>query len=212
MSEQWIHKTLRNFRVERMRRFEREFRVTGRTRILDIGGTPLNWSLLTCRPQVTILNLPRAQETLGRPNLSFVAGDGCRLPFAAGSFDIAFANSVIEHVGGAAAQQAFAREVARVAPRYYVQTPNRSFPVEQHLLTPFLHYLPGSWQRAIAPRFTVWALIVRPSPDRRDYYLHHILDEVRLLDAASMRALFPGAAIATERFLGLPKSVIAIRR
>jgi len=211
MSEQWIHKTLRNFREKRMRGFEHEFRVTDRTRILDIGGTPLNWSLLTCRPRVTILNLPRAQERLDQPNLTFVAGDGCRLPFAAGSFDIAFANSVIEHVGGGA-QQAFAREVARVAPRYYVQTPNRWFPVEQHLLTPFLHYLPGSWQRVIAPRFTVWALIARPSPDRRDYYLRHILDEVRLLDAARMRALFPEAAIATERFLGLPKSVIAIRR
>ena len=69
--------------------------------------------------------------------------------------------------GHAASQQRFAREVARVGRAFWIQTPNRWFPVEQHLLTPFVHWLPKRWQRRIVPRFTVWDALVRPSPDRR---------------------------------------------
>ena len=64
---------------------------------------------------------------------------------------------MIEHVGDAQSQRRFAREVARVGRAYWVQTPNRWFPVEQHLLTPFVHWLPKPWQRWIVPRFTVWS-------------------------------------------------------
>ena len=86
---------------------------------------------------------------------SWVAGDGRSLPFRDGSFDVVFSNSVIEHVGDAASQRRFAREVARVGRAYWVETPNRWFPVEQHLLTPLVHWLPAAWQGAIVPRFTV---------------------------------------------------------
>ena len=76
-----------------------------------------------------------------------MAGDGRALPFRDEAFDVVFSNSVIEHVGDAASQRRFAREVARVGRAYWVQTPNRWFPVEQHLLTPLVHWLPKSWQR-----------------------------------------------------------------
>src|SRR5579863_5094084 len=131
------------FRARRMRLFLAEFPLTGDTRVLDVGGNPRIWSTLpaTVRPQITYLNLPRAAESDDdRQHLVF--GDGCHLPFADHSFDIAFSNSVIEHVGGSDAQARFAEEIRRVGRAYWVQTPNRRFPVEQHLLTPLIHWLP----------------------------------------------------------------------
>ena len=137
-----------------MRRFAREFRLTSATRILDVGGAPETWELLAERPRVTLLNTPRTKKEMSRA-AAWVAGDGRALPFADGAFDIVFSNSVIEHVGDSASQERFAREVMRVGRAYWVQTPNRRFPVEQHLLTPAVHWLPRAWQRRIVPRATV---------------------------------------------------------
>ena len=192
-----------------MRRFAAEFALSDGTRVLDVGGTPDNWRLLEVKPNLTILNMPRAGEEIG--DTAWVAGDGRRLPFRDGAFDIVFSNSVIEHVGEASDQAAFAGEIARVGRRYWVQTPNRWFPLEQHLLTPFVHWLPKHWQAPIVRRFTIWAALIRPSPDRRRFYLEHYLREVRLLDANQLARLFPDAAIQRERFLGLSKSLLAIR-
>jgi SAM-dependent methyltransferase len=143
---------------------------------------------------------------------SWVAGDGRALPFRDGAFDIVFSNSVIEHVGDVQSQCRFAREVMRVGRGFWVQTPNRWFPVEQHLLTPIVHWLPRTWQRRLVPRFNLWALLVRPAPDRRRFYLDHYLEEVRLLDAAQLRQLFPGAELLRERALGWTKSLVAMRQ
>jgi hypothetical protein len=193
-----------------MQQFAREFAVTPNTRILDVGGSPETWELLAERPRVTLLNTPRTREEMSLA-AGWVAGDGRSLPFPDGAFDIVFSNSVIEHVGDAASQQCFAAEVMRVGRRYWVQTPNRRFPLEQHLLTPVIHWLPRSWQRRIVPRFTVWAWLTQPTPDRRGFYLKHYLDEVRLLDAAQVARLFPGALIVRERFLGWTKSLVAMK-
>jgi hypothetical protein len=191
-----------------MARFAREFALTPNTTILDVGGAPETWDLLDLRPRVTLLNTPRTRDELAAAR-SWVAGDGRMLPFRDASFDIVFSNSVIEHVGDAESQRRFAAEVMRVGRAWWVQTPNRRFPVEQHLLTPFVHWMPKWMQRALVPRVTVWAMLVRPSPDRRDFYLRHYLEEIRLLTAAELRALFPGARIIRERFLGWTKSLIA---
>ena len=121
-----------------MRRFAREFAITAETRVLDVGGTPEFWNLLPAPPRVTLLNTPRTRAELAGA-VSWVAGDGRALPFRDRAFDVVFSNSVIEHVGDAQSQQRFAHEVARVGRAYWVQTPNRWFPVEQHLLTPFVH-------------------------------------------------------------------------
>jgi SAM-dependent methyltransferase len=193
-----------------MRRFARTFAVTNETRILDVGGTPFNWSLLDVQPRVTIVNMPRAREAFDAQFRSVFA-DGRALPFPDRSFDIVFSNSVIEHVGDAESQRQFANEIARVGRSYWVQTPNRRFPVEPHLLTPILHFLPAALQRRIARKFTVWALIERPSPDRWEFYIEHYLRDIRLLNAAAMRRLFPGARIVRERLGGLTKSLIAVR-
>jgi len=193
-----------------MLRFVRDLGVNNQTRILDVGGTPFNWELLEVRPRLTIVNIPLAREAFDQ-HYTCVFADGRALPFGDRSFDIVFSNSVIEHVGDAQRQRQFANEIARVGRAYWVQTPNRWFPIEPHLLTPFLHFLPASWQRSIARKFTVWALIERPSQDRWEYYIEHYLRDIRLLDAADLRSMFPDAQIVRERLFGLTKSLLAVQ-
>ncbi|HEY8843423.1 MAG TPA: class I SAM-dependent methyltransferase [Gaiellaceae bacterium] len=76
------------------------------------------------------------------PEIAPVTASGTNLPFEDDSFDIAFSNAVVEHVGGQEEQRRFVHELCRVAPRVFVSTPNRRFPVEVHTLVPFLHWLP----------------------------------------------------------------------
>jgi Methyltransferase domain len=199
------------FRRRRMQWFAAELGITPETRVLDIGGTPDCWRLLPRGARVTLLNTPRAKGDLAGAE-SWVAGDGRALPFRDGAFDVVFSNSVIEHVGDADSQRRFAAEVARVGRAYWVQTPNRWFPVEQHLLTPFLHWFPQDWQRKLVPRLNLWRLLVSVAPDRREYYIEHYLGEIRLLSAAGLRELFPDARVLPERFWGWTKSLVAVRK
>ena len=100
------------------------------------------------------------------PHVRRVTADGRSLPFADAEFDVAFSNAVVEHVGDAADQRAFVRELCRVAGRVFVTTPNRWFPIEVHTLLPLVHWLP----RRAQPR---------------------ALHEVRLLGPREFRSLFP---------------------
>ena len=206
----WLEALQRRFRRRRMRRFARELAISAETRVLDIGGTPGCWDLVPVRPRLVLLNTPRAGEELAGA-ACWVAGDGRALPFRDGSFDVVFSNSVIEHVGDRASQRRFAREVARVGRAWWVETPNRWFPIEQHLLTPLVHWLPRAWQRWIVPRSTVWSALARVTPDRRRFYLEHYLAEVRLVDARELRDLFPRARLIRERFCGWTKSLVAVK-
>jgi SAM-dependent methyltransferase len=206
-----LDSTIRHFRRSRMRLFFEVLGAGERTRVLDVGGTELNWLVAGRRPLVTLANLPRGIQP-AFTGFAAVAATGCRLPFRDRSFDVVFSNSVIEHIADPGERRRFAAEIRRVGRSYWVQTPNRRFPVEPHLWTPFLHYLPRGVQRALVRRFTVWELLERPTPDRREFYLEHYLNDVRLLDAEELRNLFPEARILRERFLGITKSLVAVSR
>lgn len=188
-----------------MQRFQKRFRITAETQILDVGGFVFNWSLMPVRPHLTILNLDFPLES--ERAASWVVADGRSMPFHDGAFEMVFSNSVIEHLGDFASQQRFAQEIQRVGLRYFVQTPNRWFPVEPHLITPLIHFLPRTWQRLLLRNFTVWGWVTRPSREQ----CARFLEEVALLDYQKMRSLFPGAEIHRERFLGFTKSLIAVR-
>jgi hypothetical protein len=76
------------------------------------------------------------------PSIRCVVANGLDLPFRDDEFDVAFSNAVVEHVGGRDQQRQFVAELCRVAPRVFLSTPNRRFPVETHTLVPFVHWLP----------------------------------------------------------------------
>lgn len=193
-----------------MARFEQTFGITANTRVLDVGGSAFIWQFARVKPKLTFLNLLPAVDVT-QTGANQVAGDGRMLPFCDGAFDIVFSNSTIEHVGSLADQQNFAAEVARVGKRYWVQTPNRRFPFEMHVMLPFVHYLPPKWQERVVHRFTGWEVLVPHTKDIRRDYLHHFLHELRLLDAGELQSLFPNGRIGREWFFGMPKSLIVYR-
>jgi len=195
----------RYFRRRRFQRFAKEFSIGGRTTVLDIGGYAYYWDWFDELSQVTIVNLePPAQRN---PRFAWVIADARKLPFRDGAFEVAFSNSVVEHIPGEENRRAYAREIVRVGRGYYVQTPYRWFPVEPHLMTPFIHYLPKRWQRPLLRYGTVWGLLHHPTPEGCDDFLR----DIDLLTTAELRRLFPEARIWKERALGLLKSITAVR-
>lgn len=199
---------LLHFRRRRIEAFYRMFGVTSESKVLDVGGSWFNWRLAASSglplPRLTILNKYSSQPLTGGVN--WVVGDGRSLPFEDGSFDVVFCNSVIEHLSYWESQAQFAAEIRRVGSAYFVQTPNRRFPIEPHLVTPFFHWVPMAWRRRLLRNFTVWGLVARPSAQECEDFLN----EVRLLNWSEISVLFPEAAVIAERWLGLVKSIVAV--
>ena len=198
------------FRKRRMRHFLREIPLAADATILDVGGYPRTWEAVPevqCR--ITILNVDsQVASALKAEKYDIVIGDGTALPFADRSFSVVFSNSVIEHVGDRAQQEAFAREVSRVGRSLWVQTPAKSFFIEPHLIAPFVHWLPLAWQKRAVRRFTLRGLMTKPTPAQVDEFLASI----QLLGYAEFAALFPDCEIFVERFFGMAKSYTAIRK
>ena len=198
-----------HFRRRRMANFLRHFPLTKETRSLDVGGFPQFWAETDLDAHITTLNLQAVEVPASmRDRCTAVTGDGTRLPFSDGEFDIVFSNSVIEHLGSWENQERFAGEVRRVGRRYYVQTPAREFPVEPHLLAPFIHWLPLGLQRRLVRYGTGWGLLTKPSPKQTEDFLQ----EIRLLTFQEFQRLFPGSVILKEKLLGFTKSYSALDR
>lgn len=183
----------------------------GRCRIADIGGTKYYWDIVdgftASRPvEITLINPKETQASSGK--FRYLDGDATDLAALDDmSFDFVHSNSVIEHVGDWPKMAAMAANVRRLAPCYYVQTPNFWFPYEPHFRCLFVHWLPEQLRYRLVRRFALGFAGAQGSIDaamRR-------VQSARLVDAGQMRALFPDAEIARERVLGLTKSLIAIR-
>jgi predicted SAM-dependent methyltransferase len=199
----------RYFRPRRLRFFYRTFGVTEATRIVDLGGTPYFWNLaagLGLPPaQVTIVNLFGPPPSLPA-GVRWVTADATRLPFRDNAFDIVFCNSLIEHLHNSEAQQRLASEIRRVAGCYFVQTPSRRFPFEQHLWAVGVHWAPRRWQPALMRWTSLAGLTARFDRQKCEAFSQ----ELCLLNAAELAALFPEASLRVEHFLGLEKSLLAL--
>jgi len=146
-----------------------------------------------------LLALDRAHEIVGvdvRPQPGYpgelVQADARAMPFADGEFDVAYCNSLIEHVDPAD-RPLVAAEIRRVAQRWFVQTPNLWFPLDPHTLLPGYQFLPAALQRWVSGLGAA-----------RSY------ERVRLLDVAELGRLFPEGRIIRERLGPLTKSLIAV--
>ncbi len=181
----------------------------GPLRIIDIGGTSTFWEHRGWAErewvQITTVNL--FAEPRKHPNILPMKGDATNLKeHGDKSFDIAFSNSVIEHLFTLDAQRAMAREVRRVAKAYWVQTPNYWFPMEPHFHVPGWQWMPKSVRVAMIRR---WRCGWRgPCPDPVAARL--LVEEVRLLSRRELRELFPEATLWSERFIGFTKSFVAM--
>jgi SAM-dependent methyltransferase len=214
-----------NARGKRAEQFRQAFRLHEDTRVLDLGsewggnihavlaGTPV-------KPGNTYIAdiSPKLLER-GRAEFGFVpvlVGENGKLPFPDGYFDVVYCNSVIEHVTvpknevwslrsgrefrerALAHQREFAREIQRVGRQFYVQTPYRWFVIEAHSWLPFVGWLP---RRVLIPVLKV-ARMVWPTRTHPDWYL---------LNRREFASMFEGAEIRDEKWLGLTKSIMAVK-
>lgn len=213
-------------RAKRAGVFREAFDIGPSTRILDIGsenGSAIASVIAGTRAQpqnVYIADIEEQRVQEGKRRYGFVPvtiPESGALPFEDGFFDIVYCSSVIEHVtvskvetwsitstaefrGRALARQReFAQEIRRLGKCYYVQTPNKWFPIESHTWLPLVGFLPRPLQiRVIGVSNRYW--VKRTTPD---WYL---------LTAREMRELFPDAEIRAERMFGFTKSIMAIKK
>jgi SAM-dependent methyltransferase len=212
-------------RQRRAALFREAFPLDGNTRILDLGsesgsniravltGTPVT-------PQNTyIADINRDLIERGARQFGFqpvLVGENGKLPFPDGYFDIVYCSSVIEHVTlpksevwstksgkefrerSLTHQRAFAREIQRVGRQFFVQTPYRWFVIESHSWLPFVGWLP---RRLIVP-------ILKAS---RKFWPKWTAPDWHLLNKRQLASMFEGAEIRDEKWLGMTKSIMAVR-
>jgi hypothetical protein len=168
--------------------------------ILDVGGTESFWRTMgwVDEPGLKFHILNLAPVSSGHPSVKTHVGDARNMSeFGERQFDVVFSNSVIEHVGGFAEQQRMAEEIRRVGGRYFVQTPNRFFPIEPHFLLPFFQFLP----------FRLKVAVIRHVKGVKDRSLaERRAGEIHLLSRKKLMSLFPGANLSEERIAGIAKS------
>ena len=183
-------------------------RFVGPLRVLDIGGTVEFWwgTGWMGRPDVSITCVNIDAKTTEVENIRVECADATDLSsYDDATFDIAFSNSVIEHLFTREAQRAMASEVRRVARAHWVQTPSFWFPIEPHFHMPGWHWLPVSVRASLLQRRSFGWRGPCPDPARA----RTAVEEVRLMTSRELRADFPDSHIWRETWMGLTKSLVA---
>ncbi|MFD7077406.1 hypothetical protein ACFV9G_24570 [Nocardioides sp. NPDC059952] len=199
-------------RLRRWERFTSLFPDIADMKVLDVGGTTESWLRAPVRPaHVVVLNLTEPGD--GEDGwLTPVAGDACDARSAlehAGApvaYDLVFSNSLLEHVGGHAQRSRLAEQIRQAAPRHWVQTPYRYFPIEPHWLFPGMQFLPMALRARVAER---WPLVHTLPASRAEAMAD--VQWTELVGRTEMRSYFPDSEVLSERLLGLTKSMIAVR-
>jgi hypothetical protein len=185
--------------------------------ILDAGGSSIYWIERGIaddeRFEISVLNIDDEEFSKREPHprITEIVGDATKLSesFAPASFDIVFSNSVIEHVGGLREQRSMADGVRAVGNAYYVQTPNRRFPLEPHFIDPI--YLSPLCHPIMPQAVRVWAAGRTASGGDTEEETRAILASIRLMNKQELAASFPDASVEPERFFGLAKSWLVYR-
>lgn len=193
---------IRRWRAQRMSEMVARVGLRAGQRVIDLGGTEWMWRLVDLDVHVTLVNTPGSDARVSdAARFSLVLGDACDLGvYHDGRFDLAFSNSVIEHVGGPERQEAFAKELRRLAPAYWVQTPSDRFPLEAHTGVPYYWRLPDG----------VKARLLRRWRSRSPNWAHAI-ETTTVLPLPRMQALFPDGEVFVEHKFGFEKSYALYR-
>lgn len=205
--------------------FRDSFRILPETRILDVGSedgsaiATLLEGTLASPENVWIADIDRTMLLAGRRRYGFRAvelGEFGPLPFEDKSFDIVYCSSAIEHVTiaksdvwnvqsgkifnerAARSQKFFAAEISRVGRGYFVQTPNRGFPLESHTWLPLMGLLPRP-------------ILIAAMRAANRVWVKKSIPDFRLLNSGEMQKLFPDARIELEKKFGFTKSIMAIK-
>jgi SAM-dependent methyltransferase len=190
-------------RRRKLRLFLDELHPTAETTVLDVGADELGFGegdgcgtlnffeeLYPWPERITALGLQEGEAFQARyPNIAYVQGDACALPFEDGAFDVVFSNAVIEHVGSRERQRRLVSEALRVGRQVFITTPNRRFPLEVHTRLPLVHWLPDPL-----------AHLAYDATGRR------IGKDLHLLSRRTLEALFPGRV----RVVDLGLTLVAI--
>lgn len=172
--------------------------------LLDVGGTPEFWHTVNYQQPGVTLTLYNLECIDNAPaHIHTIVGDACNMDtFQDKQYPVVFSNSVIEHVGDYQQQQRMALEIQRVGQHYCVQTPNRLFPIEPHVLLPFFQFWPHQLQVFFLTHFrSPWGWKLTGKEEAEAY-----VQAIRLLTEKELLALFPGAQLYKEKFLWLTKS------
>ncbi|MEZ0090346.1 class I SAM-dependent methyltransferase [Streptacidiphilus sp. EB129] len=195
-------------RVARWERFRRCFPDIGDMSVVDLGGTAEMWLRAPLRAkQVHLINLEQHPADLP----DWITAENAdvtdpEVAAALGSYDLVFSNSTIEHVGGHSQRRRFVAAVESLAPRHWIQTPYRYFPVEPHFVAPGFQFLPLAARARLVRH---WPL-VHSRPGSPEEGMDAVVN-IELLTRAEMRYLFPGSVLLDEKLLGLTKSLTAVR-
>lgn len=193
-------------RMERFRQFEAVVAPLPKPiRILDVGGTNEFWENRgwAGRPEVQIVTINLLPQEQLHQNIKPTTGSATNLAqYDDQSFDIAFSNSVIEHLHTFQNQCRMASEMQRVGKAFWVQTPNFWFPMEPHFLVPGWQWMPIDLRVAMIRRWRCgWT-----GPCSDPSLARELVEEVRLLNRSELKVMFPGATLVAERFCGMVKS------
>lgn len=196
------------FREKRFNFFKDHFEKMDKpVRIIDLGGTEKYWIARGFHErddvEITLVNLSAHKTSY--PHFKSVAGDATNLiQYKDGEFDIAFSNSVIEHLYTYENQVKMAKEVVRVGKFHFLQTPNKYFFVEPHYLLPYFQFI---------PRGLGFSILTKTKLSRKQKwtaeFANQYLDEIRLISHSEMKVLFPSSDIYYEKFYMMNKSFTA---
>jgi len=186
--------------------------------IIDVGGTHKFWenfSIFLDKKfsfNIDCINLSFNESnniTINKNvSVNVSSGNACELNNVYDKqYDIAFSNSVIEHVGSWYNMELMASEVKRVARNYIVQTPYFWFPIEPHVGFPFVHWLPEQ----------LFYRLVMKTNLRFAKKQNNVADAMRIVQDAKMlgkqqfTSLFAEARILKERWWYMTKALIAVK-
>jgi hypothetical protein len=215
-----LHRLRRYTREQRLKLFNAFMKgVTGRTRLVDLGGTVRFWENWGLAKQplldVTLVNnhdrdKHHANDTIALPNLRRISADVLTLSAADfAQYDVIFSNSLIEHLPGRELQQRLARAIVESGRPYFLQTPNKRSPLDPHFPRPYVPFF-AAYPRALQARLLSWSALGSGSASPSYAAALARLDNYYPLTTREVRQLFPEARIVIERPLGVPLSIVAM--